>query len=282
MKLINKIIKEIDEFPTLPTIYSTLSETIANPRSTAGDVSSIIMQDQSSATKILKTANSAAYGVMGKVTTVSQAVIYIGFEEVKNLIISQSILDLFEKIGITKTLNPIDLWKHSIAVGIISKNIAKGMGIRNFETYFLSGILHDIGKLLFLKSIPDLYVKVINYSLANNIPIIEVEKNIIGMSSSLAGTLLAEKWNIPVTIRNTIKYQHIGLLNDKPDSLVSTIHLANIVAEMLELGYSAEYLIPEINKQIWQVIKLPDAFFSKNLPLIIKEYQDSINLLMKS
>jgi HD-like signal output (HDOD) protein len=282
MKLINKIIKEIDEFPTLPTIYSTLSEVISNPRSTAGDVSNIILQDQSSASKILKTANSAAYGVMGKVTTVSQAVVYIGFEEVKNLIVSQSILDIFGNVNLTKAINPIDLWKHSIAVGIISKNIAKGMGIRNFETYFLSGILHDIGKLLFLKSIPELYDKVINYSIANNIPVIEVEKNIIGMSSSLAGSLLAEKWNIPATIRNTIKYQHIGLLNDKPETLVSIVHLANIVAEMLELGYSGEYLIPEVNKQIWQVIKLPTAFFTKNLPLIIKEYQDSVNLLLKT
>lgn len=282
MKLINKIIKEIEEFPTLPTIYTTLSDVMANPRSTAQDVANVIAQDQSAASKILKTANSSLYGFRGRITTISQAVVYIGFEEIKNLVLAISILDMFNISSKMVAFNPVDLWKHSIAVGIISRQIAKEIGAKNVEQYFLSGILHDIGKLLFMKSIPELYSKVISYSIENKMPSRDVEKQVIGMSHTLAGKLLAERWKLPKNIIDCISNQYTGLVDGRTDSLVASVHIANVAATLLELGKAGDEIIPQINPKIWDELKLSSNFFTKSIHAIVKEYQDSVNLLLVS
>lgn len=282
MKLINNIIKEIEEFPTLPTIYSTLSDVMANPRSTATDVANVIAQDQSSATKVLKTANSSLYGFRGRITSISQAVVYIGFEEVKNLCIALSIMDMFDMKQLSKVLSPVDLWKHSIAVGVISRYIARTLGFSNLEEYFVSGIVHDIGKLLFMKAIPDVYTKVLEYALENNVSLREVEKETIGMTHTLAGKLLAERWRLPKPIQDVISNQYTGIKEGKSDNLVATVHLANVVASMLELGKTGDEVIPAINNKVYEVLKLQPRFFTKALPVIIKEYQDSVGLLLVS
>lgn len=282
MKLINNIIKEIEEFPTLPTIYSTLSDVMANPRSTATDVANVIAQDQASATKVLKTANSSLYGFRGRITSISQAVVYIGFEEVKNLCIALSIMDMFDMKQLSKVLSPVDLWKHSIAVGVISRYIARTLGFSNLEEYFVSGIVHDIGKLLFMKAIPDVYTKVLEYALENNVSLREVEKETIGMTHTLAGKLLAERWRLPKPIQDVISNQYTGIKEGKSDNLVATVHLANVVASMLELGKTGDEVIPAINNKVYEVLKLQPRFFTKALPVIIKEYQDSVGLLLVS
>lgn len=282
MKLLSKIIKGIEEFPTLPTIYSTLSDVMANPRSTATDVANVISQDQSSASKILKTANSSIYGFRGRIESISQAVVYIGFEEVKNLCIALSIMDILEIEKYSKLISPVDLWKHSIAVGVISRHIGKSIGAKNLEEYFVAGIIHDIGKLLFLRTLPDDFNKVIRFSNENNVNLRDVEKQVFGISHTLAGKLLAEKWKLPKSFIDVISNQYTGVKDGKPDKLVSTVHLANVVATMLELGKTGDDIVPPINPQVYQVINLHQNFFTRALPLIIREYQESVNLLLVS
>jgi len=280
MKLINQIIHEIDEFPTLPTIYSTLNEVMANPRSTANDVAAVIQQDQSSASKVLKAVNSSIYGFRNRVNTVSQAVVYLGFQEVKSLVITLSVMNMFSKTQSTAILNPVELWKHSIATGVIARYLAKMMGERELEKYFIAGILHDIGKLLFLRAIPDIYSKALNFAFDYKLQTRDVEKEIIGMSHNLAGKLICEKWKLPVSIINTIHYSHSGLVDGKVDRMVSTVHIANVMAVVLELGKAGDTSIPEINTNVWSQLPIKEGTFVRGLPIILKEYQDSVNLLL--
>ena len=153
MDIISRILKSVEDFPTLPTVYTALSDVMANPRSTTQDAANVIMRDQSAASKVLKTANSPLYGFRGRIDTISQAIFHIGFEEVRNLVIAISIMDIFKNTKLSLSYNPVELWKHSIAVGVITKLIGKELGVKNLENYFLAGILHDIGKLLFLNEL---------------------------------------------------------------------------------------------------------------------------------
>lgn len=158
MKLINNIITKIDEFPTLPTIYTKIEEVTNDPRATASDVANIISQDQASATKVLKLVNSPIFGFKRTISTISQSVVMLGFDEIKKIVLTISIIDAFKDIGTSKYLTPIDLWKYSIAMGIVSKIIAENLDntkvkVESVEKVFLCGVLHGIGKLLFMKKI---------------------------------------------------------------------------------------------------------------------------------
>lgn len=282
MSQLKNIIDRVDEFPTLPTIYATLSDVMANPRSTASDVAMVISKDQSSASKVLKTANSPMYGFIGRITTITQAIIYIGFEEVKNLVIALSIINLFSKMKTIDNFNPIDLWKHSIGVGVITRMLGSAIGVKKLEDYFVAGILHDIGKLLFYKFMPEEYVKVVNYAIESGITARDAENEMFGINHTVAGDLLAEKWKMPKSLRNAVSYHYSGRVDGKVDPLVGCIHVADSVACMLELGRAGDDVVPEINADVVEALSFPESIFTKLYPKILAEYSATVKSLLSN
>ena len=278
---VHEIISMVDEFPTLPTIYNTLMDLMSNPRSTAKDLSDLISQDQAAASKVLKAANSPIYGFYGRISTITQAIVFLGFDEIKNLITALTIIDLFDKSISTNRFNPVDFWKHSISVGIISRLIGKTIKVKDIENYFLGGILHDLGKLLFLKIIPDEYSKVTEYSIENKIQIREAELKLLGVTHTVVGEILAERWRLPKNIRECIRYHTSGFVNESFNNLVGSVHIGNIVSSALGLGYGWEHIVPKPNIEVWKNLNLPDNFFASNIQNIEFDYTESIQLLLK-
>ncbi len=277
---IDSIIEHIEEFPTLPTIYTQLLEVMANPRSTVADVANIISQDISSSTKILKHVNSPVYHLQAEVDTISQAIFYIGFNEVKNLVITLSIMDIFGDKRSESKFNIIDLWKHSIAVGVITRIIGQLIGIKNIENYFLSGVIHDIGKLFFLKTMKDEYSNVIEYVNENNVLIHQAEQKVLGFDHMQAGGLLAKKWKLPQTITNSIINHSTGKVKEQVDIQVSCVHLADIVARIMEFGYPGDDLVPQPNLDIWRYLNIDPATYPQILPKIVENFEQSLSILL--
>ena len=280
MSVLNNIIARADEFPTLPTIYTALSDVIANPRSTAADMSAIISEDQASAAKVLKAANSPIYGYRGKISTITQAIVYIGFQEVRNMIIAMGIIDIFQKSKTNLPINPVDFWRHSIAVGTITRLIGKSLGITNLENYFLAGILHDIGKLLFFKFIPEQYTKAVNYAIENNLTAREAENEVLGVNHIVAGELLADKWKLPQSLRDSIRYHVVGRVENNNNQLVASVHIANTIATLLELGQSGEDVVAPPNQEAWKTLALPDNFWTKNYNNLLLEYDSAVSIFL--
>lgn len=278
MDMITKIIQGVDSFPTLPTIYQALSDVIANPRSTTDDAAHVIQQDQACTSKILQTANSPIYSIHGKVDSISNAIFYIGFEEVKNLVIALSILDLFKKTESTDFFNPIDLWKHSIGVGVTTKIIGDYFGIKKVGNYFVSGIMHDIGKLFFIRYFHQEYGKVSSYAMENKITMREAETQKMGISHTNVGGLLCDKWKLPPSIKNAIKNHHTGIVGGKVDSLTGCVHIANIFAKILEFGNSGDQIIQQSNFEVLNSLSINNEMFTNILPKINIDYETSLTL----
>lgn len=282
MKSVNDMVEQVKEFPTLPTIYGALLDVISNPRSTVADVANIISQDQAAATKILKSVNSSIYGLQVRVDTISQAIFHLGFNEVKNLVIALSVIDIFQKTQSLPQFNVVDLWKHSIAVGVVTRLLGKSIGIKNLENYFLAGILHDIGKLFFLKNFNNEYDHVVKYVLENDTVIQMAESKVFGITHTVIGDMLAEKWKLPVSIRNAIKHHTRGLVDGKSDVQVCCVHIANIIARMMELGFPGDNLVHEPNIDTWNYLNFPPHTIISLMPQIKSDYQQSVSILLKS
>lgn len=275
------LIQTIQTLPTLPTIYYNLLEVMNNPRSTAIDAAKVIQNDQAAAAKVLKAANSPIYGFYGKIENITQAITYIGFEEVKNFVIAITIIDFFNNNFSKNGIDIVEFWKHSIGVGIISRMIGKYIKARDIENYFLAGILHDIGKITLINLMPDEYFDVYKYSLEMKVSHFDAEEKILGITHNVVGDILATKWNLPVSIRNSIKNHYRGI-GDKPNEIiVPATHIANIAAIIFGLGFEKSLPVPEPNKQAWEILELEDNFFSKNHSSITSLYYDTINLLLK-
>lgn len=280
-KTIENYLNRIKEFPTLPTIYSSLVEVMSNPRSTAHDVANIIAQDQSAAAKVLKVANSSIYGFYGRINTITQAITYIGFDEVKNLVIALSIMNLFGDVKKNAIFNPINLWRHSLAVAVTTRIIGKSIGVKNIENFFVAGILHQIGKLFLYKIDETKYTEVVEYAIKNRVTLRDAENKVLGISYTVVGEMLAEKWNLPKTIITAIRYHNIGEADSSNNQMVAAIHLSKIFSMMVGFYTYKEELIIKPNDNIWEILGLPDNFFSSNIDVIVSSIKESESLLLK-
>lgn len=280
-KILNNYLERVKEFPTLPTIYSSLMDVMSNPRSTAGDVADIISQDQAAAAKVLKVANSSIYGFYGRITTITQAITFIGFDEVKNLVIALSIINLFSNGEKSNNFNPVDFWKHSIAVAVFTRMIGKTQGVNKIENYFVAGILHQIGKLFLYTVNPEEYSKVIDFAIENKIPFREAESKVLGITYTVAGEMLAQKWNLPNSIVQSIRYHYQGISDTSNSKMISSLHIAKVTALLLGINLYKDEIIPKPNPRAWENVDLPKKYFSNNIDTMVSAYSESIRLLLR-
>ncbi len=280
MNLIEKIISGVNNLPTLPTVYSTLVEAVENPLTSSDHLAHIISSDQVSAFKILKVVNSPFYGFRGKIDTVSQAILHLGFNEVKNIVFALSVINFFSEDKIIQKFRPVDFWAHSIGVGIATRIIGTVIGERNIENYFLAGIIHDIGKLVFYEFAQKDYERVLEIVESKNCSIKDAETEIFGIDHTVAGQMLAEKWKLPQSIQNTVRYHHTGYVAGSPDVLVAAVHIGDIIARMLELGYPGDNLVPEPFHKVWEVLNIPKGFFYLMRKRLIGDFTQTVRLML--
>jgi HD-like signal output (HDOD) protein len=274
------IIQNIKNLQTLPTIYTSISEALKDPLVTPEKLAQIISKDQVSSVKILKVANSPFYGFRGRIDTISQAILYLGFDEIKNIIFALSVVNIFTKDREILNFKPTDLWAHSIAVGIATRLIGSAVGEKELENYFLAGIIHDIGKLLFIEFIPKDYEKVLKLVGEKNCSIKDAEIEILGMDHCKAGQILAEKWKLPNGLQDAILLHHTGIKVNQTNKLLASVHIADILTTALNLGKSGDQIIPEPNLKVWEIINLPKGFFAAIKKKLIEDFTQTVSVML--
>jgi HD-like signal output (HDOD) protein len=279
MKAIERILENVRDLPTLPTVYLALSEVIADPRSTAQDVSKIVSVDLASASRVLRLANSVLYGFPGQIDTITRAVVVLGFEEVRNLVLATSVMDLFSKRDLAFDFRPVDFWAHSLGVGIATRIIGRTCQLHDEENLFLAGILHDIGKLLFFEFAEKEFNRALDQANKCQQPLRETEMEILGMDHAQGGRLLVENWNLPPGIQNAIFGHHSGLVGDPPDPLVAAVHIADTLVRALELGFGGDDLIPRPNEQAWKVLGLPLNTLTDLTPAVLHQFAEATKIM---
>lgn len=240
---IDEILGKMESLPTLPNIVYELSQVINDPMSSTGDVESLMANDQSLTTTVLRLVNSAYYAIPGGVSSLSRAIGYIGFDTVNQLVLSTSILQALEINGKC----PFDLnefWKHSVGVGIASETIAKFVNHPIPADLFTSGLVHDMGKVVLCSIAPTTIQTITEKCHQEKISFTEAELALAMLSHTKIGELLAKKWALPVTIRDAIRYHHtkehsqrLGLTADANRN-VDIVFLGNLLAHALKFGHS--------------------------------------------
>lgn len=280
--ILSNILKDVGELPTLPTIYSQLLEAMSNTRSTAKDIANIIEKDQAATIKLLKSVNSPIFSIAKSIDNIQNAIFFLGFNEVKNLVFSLSMIDMFNNSKQVPYFNLVEYWKHSIAVGVATRIIGKICGEKNIENYFVAGIIHDIGKLILIYYGKTDYSKVIEYAIERNIGIGYAEMAVLGTDHLEIGAIVAEKWGIPETLINPIRHHLKGMVFDKFDKLTACVHLADVIARALNLGIAGDNFIPRPNPDIWKHLNISIDLFSSINNEIYCIYNEAISVLITS
>lgn len=280
MESIKDKIENFEDFPTLPTVYYKLVDALSDNSTTIKKISDIISTDIALSFKLLKIVNSSIYGLSTKVRTIDKAIFHMGFRELKNIILTSTVIDVFSNLKTSSNLDLVTFWKHSIAVGVISRALAKLDGKKNLDEYLLSGIAHDIGKLFFFQILGDQYDSAFIYAERNNCDLATAESEIFEINHMEIGYKVANNWNLDKNITNSIRYHNEGLVNSRTNHLVASIHIANILAKGLDWGSSGNKVIEKPNKKIWLNNSLSDIDVKEFYIEINEDYQQACEILI--
>ena len=197
---LQKIIAGIDDLPTLPRTVLKITELVNNPKSSVKDIARIITDDQVLTARLLKLVNSSFYGFPQRISTVNSAVVLLGFDAIRSLLLTTSVFDLFAGRNKKSKQDQEKFWDHSLGCAVGAKVIGNYLRHDKIEELFVAGLLHDIGKIVEMLYLPDEFAKVVATINKKNILMLTAEEQVLGYDHAEIGQLLAGKWNLPIKL----------------------------------------------------------------------------------
>jgi len=232
-----------------PHVYIKLKKTLEDPRSSFKEFSGIIGNDPALTARLLKIVNSSFYGLESEVDTITHALGIIGTEQLTELVLATSVTEQFPNIP-ERLVNMDLFWKHSIACGVTAKIIASWYGERHLESFYLAGMLHDIGSLIIYKKFPDDAEKVLARCKNKKENLFDVEREIFGASHAKIGGGLLKGWGLPSLLYEPVYYHHRpGKAKDHP-LITKIIHMADSMVDEMKLGTSGEVVANPVKPKI--------------------------------
>jgi len=225
---LKQIIGNIRNLPTPPIVFEQIQKVINNPDTSVSDVAGILSEDPAMSVKVLKLTNSAFYGLSREIDSVNHAVMIIGLEAVKNLVLSASVLSMFKSNNANKEYHE-DFWRHSLSTALAARVIARDYRagkVFNPDPAFSSGLVHDIGKMIICCFMPKEHNEIRQYMAEHSDAMeLEAEVAVIGFNHAQLGRQLAITWKLPERLADTVGYHHSpGLENAGADFA----HLSNL------------------------------------------------------
>lgn len=246
---IRRRLREIQSLPTLPPIAAKLNKMVEDEDITANQLGNVIERDQVLTSKLLKMVNSSFYGFPQRISTVANAIVLLGINVIKTLIVTSSIFEMMQS-------SDVGLWEHSLGCATIASLIAKKKGLKNPEEVSTAALLHDLGKVVVRAELPSEYDNLLALVERNGISMREAEEELLGVSHSEIGGWLVHQWNLPDRLVLPITWHHRP--EDAPEhrDVTAILHFSDILVRAVGFGFGGDIWVPALDSAAWKRIKL--------------------------
>ena len=264
-----QLIRDDLKLGSLPMVFHKLVEAVNDSRSSSSDVAEVISHDTDLAAQLLKVVNSAFYGLRSKIDTISRAVAVIGSNQLISLAMGFSVITFFKGIP-DELINMRGFWTHSITCGVAARILSSYHNTPNTERFFVTGLLHDVGRLVMYKLLPGPSRDALEFARAQGICLHKAEREVFGFSHDKLGGVVLKKWKCPVSLEKNVRYHHEP--DKSPNKLeASVILMADFLANAMEHGTSGEMLVPVLPTAVWQTLGLPLSVLAQTVEQV--DYQ---------
>lgn len=232
---IKKHLSNIGTLPSVPQIITEVSILLDSDRTSAADLCKVISRDQAIVTKILAVANSPLYGLPRRVSTIEFAVVIIGFEHMRNILVALSLVEAFKSRS-TSSWDHHAYWMHSLLTATAAKRIADDLRYPKSGEVFTAGLLHDLGLVVLQRYMPKDFEKVIQIVEEQQLSHFNAELEVLGFTHQDIAEFLLEKWNFPPYIIESVLFHHQPSLAENGKVLASLVHLADYMTQKMNVG----------------------------------------------
>ncbi|MBI4556049.1 MAG: HDOD domain-containing protein [Candidatus Hydrogenedentes bacterium] len=268
---LKKSINAVGGLPTLPGIVQKISRITADVKSSAQDLSNVISKDQVLSSRILRLVNSPIYGFPGRISSIKHAIVLLGFNVVKGLMLGTAVFDFAGGVG-------RGLWEHSLGCGILSRRIAKELRMPEFEEVMISGLLHDLGKVVLANVAPVEYRAVVQRARERRLHIAQAEREIIGADHTEVAGWVAEHWNFPSQLAEPLTFHHRPSSANGAKEATAAVHLADILARGLSYGSPGDMVMSPIDHSAFYSLRLSFAQIDKIIEDAEIEYASGVDV----
>ena len=272
---VKQVVSNIRNLPTPPIVFHQIQKVINQPNASAANIASILAEDPAMSVKVLKLTNSAFYGLSREIESVKEAVVIVGMEAVKNLVLSASVLDMFKGDHIDQDYQD-KFWRHSLATGFCSRLLARKVrsrGIVDADAAFSAGLLHDVGKIVIACFLPAERRQYLDERAKDCISLDhEIEERLFGYTHAQVGAFLAAQWKLPRKLGDAISCHHAPQLSEVEEPIAYIVALADYVAKDTFYDKDERFMVGDPDQAVLDYMQVTADDLAVYSDLLKEEY----------
>jgi putative nucleotidyltransferase with HDIG domain len=276
-----KKLDRIPQLPTLPTVALKLNKMLGDQEASIKELSKMVEHDQAMVSRILRLVNSAFYGSRSTINNIPHAVILLGFNTVRNAIVSVSVIDALSGKQSSEEFDITDFWKHSVAVALTSKNIAERTRLIPTDESFTAGLLHDIGKVVLWQFFPEDFGQVWASVHTDHLSFHEAEKKMLPVTHAEIGGHLAKKWALPDSLVDAITYHHDIIKDVSNLKLLTVVHMADTIVNAWAVDSGITFGFPPVHPEAEEIMTPELKSVTDWFPQVETEIDEACELFLE-
>ncbi len=278
MSRVDEILSLVKHIPAFPKVAQQVMAVVDRPETRAADLADIIKYDQAITANVLKICNAAYFGLPRKVSSLDEAVVIIGQDILKDIIITSSSARFYRgAVGAGYQLEQGDLWKHSVACAIMAKLIAVRVEGADPGDAFTAGLLHDIGKRILSSFVADDFSRIVDL-VDSGVSFSEAENEVIGMTHAELGGRIMDKWKFPEEIVAAVRRHHDDDVL-AGDLLSVVVALANSLVISMGIGVGVDGLATRMRGERLKELGFDDRALDLLMAELVTEMEKAEDLL---
>lgn len=244
-----KLAAAVDGMPAFPKSVQKILELTRDVNCSPKDLVQVIDKDPVVTVKVLRVVNSAYYSLPKQITSINHAVVYLGFNTIKNLALSIAAIGMLPASN-AAGFDGAQYLIHSLSTAAIAKQLALRLDDADPMDCFIAGLLHDFGKVVFAQFMPSEFRQALALSQSNGGSLHLALRDLIGADHAVAGAMLVEKWRFPAELVETIRCQYGPEVKDTP--MIACVFAANQISKKLEFGFAGNRCVEQLPPAVAQ------------------------------
>lgn len=241
-----KIINRVERLPPLPSVVGQVMAITADPDFPMDKLVRAVSLDPGITAEVLRRLNSAYYGLSHQVSSLEQALPYLGTEALLEIIVSSGVSQVYHGEHPGYLLPRGQLWRHSMVCAIIAKHLAQRAGYPDPGEAFTAGLLHDVGKLVMSQFVAERFPRIGQLVMLQGMDQAEAEILVLGIDHATLGADLACRWKLPASLKAAILLHHRPETESPHHRLVELVAMADYLSGVIGHGGQPEGMLADL------------------------------------